>query len=116
MGYYHFGSDAEQVGKLAPPERLAHAMAQGARIHPQYPAEFAGGAFSVAWQRIPYNLGGWASWSEEARAKLYPILNEPDGPFYLAGEHLTYLGGWMAGAFESAKSVVAALHERVGHA
>ena len=116
VGYYHFAEDAEKAGKLSPPERLAYAMEQGARIHPQYPAEFAGGAFSVAWQRIPYNLGGWAVWTEEARARLYPVLNEPDGPFYLAGEHLTYLGGWMAGAFESAKAVVAAIHERVTHA
>ncbi len=116
IGYYHFGPDAGEVGKLSPPDRLAFAMAQGARIHPQYPAEFAGGAFSVAWHRIPYNLGGWATWSEEGRARYYPILNQPDGPFYLGGEHLTYLGGWMAGAFESAKSVVAALHERVSHA
>jgi monoamine oxidase len=45
------------------------------------------------------------------RADLYPILTRPDGPFYLAGEHLTYLGGWMAGAFESAKAVVKTLHE-----
>ncbi len=51
-------------------------------------------------------------WSEEARAKYYPVLNEPDGPFYFAGEHLTYLGGWMAGAFESAKAVVKNLIER----
>ena len=116
IGYYHFGSDAAEVGKLTPADRLGHALRQGERIHPQYPAEYAGGAFSVAWQRIPYNLGGWAVWSEEGRARLYPILNEPDGPFYLAGEHLTYLGGWMAGAFESAKSVVAALNERVSHA
>ncbi len=116
IGYYHFGPDAAEVGKLAPAGRLAHALEQGARIHPQYPAEILPGAFSVAWQRIPFNLGGWAVWSEEARARLYPILNEPDGPFYLAGEHLTYLGGWMAGAFESAKAVSAALHERVAQA
>ena len=115
VGYYHFGPDAAEVGKFAPADRVAHAVAQGERLHPQYRAEYAGGAFSVAWQRIPYSLGGWASWSEEARGRLYPILNEPDGPFYLAGEHLTYLGGWMAGAFESAKAVVSALHERVAH-
>jgi monoamine oxidase len=112
IGYYHFGADAAKVGQLAPPERLSLALEQGARLHPQYPAEFAGGAFSVAWQRIPYNLGGWAVWSEADRARYYPILNKPDGPFYLAGEHLTYLGGWMAGALESAKSVVGALRER----
>ena len=44
--------------------------------------------------------------------QVLPVLNEPDGPFYFAGEHLTYLGGWMAGAFESAKAVVTSLIER----
>lgn len=111
IGYYHFGQDAAEVGRLSPAERQAHALTQGSRLHPQYDAEFQN-SFSVAWQRIPYNLGGWAQWSEEGRAKYYPVLNEPDGPIYLAGEHLTYLGGWMAGAFESAKAVVASLIER----
>ena len=111
IGYYHFGKDAAEVGRLSPAERQALALAQGSKLHPQYDAEFQN-AFSVAWQRIPYNLGGWAVWSEEARAKYYPVLNKPDGPFYFAGEHLTYLGGWMAGAFESAKAVVTNLIER----
>ena len=111
IGYYHFGRHAAEVGRLSPADRLAHAMAQGGKVHPQYPAEFLN-AFSVAWQHTPYNLGGWAEWTEEARARYYPVLNEADGPFYLAGEHLTYLGGWMAGAFESAKAVVATLRER----
>ena len=111
VGYYHFGKDAAEVGRLSPAERQTHALSQGSKLHPQYEGEFQN-SFSVAWQRIPYNLGGWAEWTEEARAKYYPILNEPDGPFYLAGEHLTYLGGWMAGAFESAKAVVTSLIER----
>lgn len=110
VGYYHFADDAKSVGLLSPARREAHALEQGARLHPQYPAEFQK-SFSVAWQRIPYNLGGWATWDETQRASLYPILNAADGPFHLAGEHLTYLGGWMAGAFESAKAVVKTLHE-----
>lgn len=111
IGYYHFERDAEEVGKLPPAEREAHALAQGAKLHPQYPDEFES-AFSVSWNHVPYSLGGWAVWNEEMRAKYYPVLNRPDGPFYFAGEHLTYLGGWMAGAFESAKSVVSALKEK----
>ena len=110
IGYYHFADDAKQVGQLLPADRQAYALAQGGKLHPQYPAEFQA-SFSVAWQRIPYNLGGWAVWNEEMRAALYPILNEPDGPFHLAGEHLTYLGGWMAGAFESARAVVKTIGE-----
>ena len=110
IGYYQFGDDAAKVGKLSLAEREAHALTQGEKLHPQYRAELLD-SFSVAWQRIPFNLGGWAVWSEQMRADLYPILTKPDGPFYLAGEHLTYLGGWMAGAFESAKATVANIQD-----
>jgi len=37
----------------------------------------------------------------------------PDGQVYFAGEHLTWLNAWMAGALESARSMVAALQSRV---
>jgi monoamine oxidase len=53
------------------------------------------------------------AYSGAARAQHYPVLNRPDGPIYLAGEHLSYLTGWMAGALESARQVVTAIHERV---
>ena len=33
------------------------------------------------------------------------MLLEPDGPIYLAGEHMSYLNGWQAGALESARVV-----------
>jgi len=32
---------------------------------------------------------------------------------YFAGEHLTYLNAWMAGAFESARKTVTDIHGRV---
>ncbi len=114
VGSYHFGDVAEQVGAMSPAQRVEFALGQGEKIHPQYRKEFEPGkAFSVSWQKIPHNLGGWAMWSRESRASVYPLLNRADGPFFLAGEHLTYLGSWMAGAFESARAVVAAVHAQV---
>ena len=59
------------------------------------------------------NLGGWAVWSDEARKEAYPKLCDPDGRIYLAGEHLTYLGGWQAGAIESAWQQIEKIHKRV---
>jgi monoamine oxidase len=52
-------------------------------------------------------------YSAEERQTLYKSLLVPDGQVYFAGEHLTYLNAWMAGALESARSVVAAVHSRV---
>ena len=70
-------------------------------------------AFSIAWHRVPYNLGGWAQWSDDGRRDAYPKLVEPDGRIYLAGEHLSYITGWQEGGIESAWSQITKLHKRV---
>ena len=112
IGSYNFGPAAEEFGALAPAARTQRALAQGEKVHPgQYRAEFEN-AFSVPWQNIPYSLGGWGEWPGDTREKHYARLNQPDGPFYFAGEHLTHLGGWMAGAFTSAQKVCGELHRR----
>lgn len=87
-------------------------MEKGSLIHPQYRQEFET-SFSVSWHTTKYNLGGWALYSAEERQTFYKALLAPDRQVYFAGEHMTYLNAWMAGAFESARSVVASLHARV---
>ncbi|MBW4597340.1 MAG: NAD(P)/FAD-dependent oxidoreductase [Brasilonema angustatum HA4187-MV1] len=102
IGYYQF--DDTKVGPLSPSQRLSLALEQGNNIHPQYRNEFENGV-TLYWPTIPYNLGAWAEYTDEARQRYYPRLNEPDGNIYLCGEHLSYLQGWMAGALESARLV-----------
>ncbi|OKH24650.1 flavin monoamine oxidase family protein [Chroogloeocystis siderophila] len=109
LGYYNFGSVAANVGALSPEARIALALEQGSKIHPQYKNHFENG-LSLFWSNIPYSLGGWASYTTDVRAQYYPRLNEPDGNIYLAGEHLSYLTGWMAGALESARLVTAKIN------
>lgn len=106
------GETADAMADLDLDERQARALEQGGKIHPQYEHEFET-SFSVAWHKLPFHRGGWARYTEETRATHYPTLVEPDGPIYLAGDHTSYLTGWMAGAFESAHRVVDALHARV---
>jgi monoamine oxidase len=115
LGYYAFGSDAARISALSPKERAAFAVAQGQKIFPQYQESFEN-AFSFSWHLDEHNLGGWAEWSEEGRATAYPVLVEGDGRIYLAGEHMSYLGGWQAGAIESAWQQVERLHARVQQA
>jgi monoamine oxidase len=105
VGYYNFGAVAAEFGALQPGERVQRALALGSRIHPQYNNHFETGC-SIYWPNVPYNLGGWATYTAQTRQQFYPRLNEPDDRIYLAGEHLSYLTGWMAGAFESARVVV----------
>jgi monoamine oxidase len=110
LGYYNFGGQAIEVSAMSPQERIDYALEMGSLIHPEvYRREFETG-FTVAWHLVPYSLGGWASWSSDAREEAYPTLNEPDGRIYLAGEHLSYMTGWMSGAIESAWLQIEKLH------
>jgi monoamine oxidase len=112
IGYYNFNEKAVATGNLSYQEREKLALEKGSLIHPQYHKEFET-SFAVSWHKTKYNLGGWALYSAEERQTLYKALLPPDGQVYFAGEHMTYLNAWMAGALESARSVVAALHGRV---
>ncbi len=109
LGYYNFGAQAAKVSALAPADRAKLAVAAGQKIMPEYAGAYEN-SFSVGWHRVQYSLGGWGVWSEEARARDYPVLLQPDGHIFLAGEHLSHIGGWQAGGIESAWAQIAALH------
>lgn len=111
LGYYNYMLDAIEMSALTPTERTEFALAAGQQIFPAYRESFES-AFSVAWHRVQYNLGGWAEWTEESRKAAYPLLHQGEGRMLLAGEHLSYLTGWQAGAIESAWQQIERLHAR----
>jgi len=111
LGYYNYALDAIEVSALSPAERAEFALRAGEKIFPAYRASYES-AFSVAWHRVQYSLGGWAEWNEAARRSAYPTLLEGEGRILLAGEHLSYLTGWQAGAIESAWQQAERLHRR----
>ena len=103
---------AERFGALTPEERNRLAATNGAKLHASYAEEVEHG-ISVAWAKVPYNLGAWVHWTPEGRKTAYATLIEPDGPIYFAGEHMSYVTAWQEGAVLSAQAVVRALAERV---
>lgn len=112
QAYYGIGTDSIAVSAMSPDERIEYALKHGSRFHPDsYREEFETG-FSFFWHLSKYNRGGWAEWSARAREEAYPVLMEPDGRIYLAGEHLSYITAWVAGAIESAWAQIEKLHER----
>lgn len=111
-GAHAYGAAAETLGNLAPAARIETVLRQGARIHPQYDEAFET-AFAVAWQHEPYSRGAWAVYTTEQRANLYPMLNQFDDFIYLAGDHMSYLSGWLEGAVLSAHHVSERIHEHV---
>lgn len=112
IGYYNFNDKARRVSELNYQQREQLALEKGRLIHPQYDKEFEK-SFSVSWHKTPYSLGGWALYTSETRRTLYNALLKPDKNMYFAGEHMTYLNAWMAGAFESARKTVADIHARI---
>jgi len=111
LGYYNYMLDAIETSALTPPQRAEFALAAGQQIFPSYRSGFES-AFSVAWHRVQYNLGGWAEWTDDSRRNAYPVLVEGEGRISLAGEHMSYLTGWQAGAIESAWQQIARIHAR----
>ena len=108
VGYYLDFRGAMRERSPSDIQRLA--LEHGARVHPQYPAEFEN-AFSVTWARVPWSRGSWRSETSVAEKALAP-LREPDGRVYFAGDYMTDMSSWMQGAFESARAVAVALHRR----
>lgn len=108
VGYY---LDFRGTMRERPPAEIQRlALEHGARVHPQYPAEFET-AFSVSWARVPWNRGSWRSESAAAEEALAP-LRQPDGRVFFAGDYMTDMSSWMQGAFESARTVAMAIHQR----
>ncbi|MEO5625950.1 MAG: NAD(P)/FAD-dependent oxidoreductase [Dokdonella sp.] len=109
LGAYMWGTNAYELTAMTPEQRMRAALAFGAQIHPQYPAEFENG-ISVAWHRVPFANGCFAKWSEDAREKHYENLCQIDGRIVLAGEHASRLPAWQEGALLSSIDAIGRLH------
>jgi monoamine oxidase len=110
VGYYNTGEDAETYNALPHRERLRRALAQGRRVHGgKYGTDLIA-SVSVAWRRQPHIEGSWVRWPSLSG---FTLLQRPAGRVYFAGDWLTHLIAWQAGAFESARKVVTELHHRV---
>jgi monoamine oxidase len=111
LGAYIWGGDAMEFTAMAPEERVQAALAYGAQIHPQYLREFDNGV-AVAWSRVPFTLGCFGIWSEDARANHYDDLCAIDGRIALAGEHASFINGWQEGAVTSSLDAIGRIHQR----
>ncbi|GAA3441875.1 flavin monoamine oxidase family protein [Planomonospora venezuelensis] len=110
VGYYNTDEAAEAYGALPHRDRLRRALTQGKKIHGEkYRAELRS-SVSVAWHRRPYAEGGWVRWPSHDGG--FALLQRPAGRVYFAGDWLTHLVAWQAGAMESARSAVTGLHRR----
>lgn len=110
-GYYIFGPLSDKLGTMTPEERIEFALSNGEKIHPQYREEYENG-FAINWSTIPHIEGCLAHFPQAMLKTFYPLLIRPDEELYLAASWASHLGGWQAGAFESARIAVKNIHER----
>ncbi|MEU1625036.1 FAD-dependent oxidoreductase [Streptomyces sp. NPDC020096] len=112
-GAYNFGENAGALGAQAPKKRLATARGCAIKLHKEFgddaivPTEKG---VSIAWHRVPFQLGGWAAWDPRNSAHMtaYKQLLQPEGydRFYITGDQASPLPGWQEGAMMSAHYVV----------
>lgn len=110
QGVYNFTGSAIRYSAMSREERVEYALKFGAAIHPQFRENYEN-SFGVAWHLVKYSLGAYIHWSERGMEKDYPLLCEPQGRILLAGDHMSHMPGWMAGAFESTWLQIETLHK-----
>ncbi|GIH92513.1 flavin monoamine oxidase family protein [Planobispora siamensis] len=111
VGYYNTEENAELYGSMSPRDRLRRALTQGKKIHGEKYRTGLRSSLSIAWHRHPHVEGGWVRW--ESHDGGLALLQRPAGRVYFAGDWLTHLVAWQAGAMESARKAVTELHRRV---
>ncbi|MET7461584.1 FAD-dependent oxidoreductase [Nonomuraea sp. NPDC005501] len=111
VGYYNTERDAELYGALTPEDRRRRALTQGRKIHGDKYGKDLLSTVSIAWERQEHIQGGWVRWP--AFDSSFTLLQRPSGRVYFAGDWLTHLIAWQAGAMESARAAVTQLHQRV---
>ena len=117
IGAYCVYDDALKFGDRPHERRLETARAAGARLH----AEFADRAvvpdrpaMSVAWHKVPYQLGAWADWDHdlpEHREMYETLVNlQGHGNVMVIGDQVSPLPGWQEGAMMSAEWAFASIN------
>jgi monoamine oxidase len=110
-GAYNYDDQARDLGNMSLDMRLQHAREGAAELHEQFEDETivpTAKGISIAWHKVPYQLGGWAAWdpTDSKHMAAYTRLLQPEGNFYFAGDQASPLPGWMEGAMMSAHYVI----------
>lgn len=120
-GAYNYSANALALGDMSFPDRLATAKAGGEKLHPEIGDEAIVPTrlgVSIAWQKVPYQFGGWADWlpNDPAHETAYRRLLAPDRRFYVTGDQVSPLPGWQEGAMMSAEYVYSQIAGRLPNA
>jgi monoamine oxidase len=104
LGAYANREDADELSTRDLREQIEASRAAIEGLHPGRGRELEK-PMAIAWSKVPYSLGIAARYRSGEDSN-YATLNQPDGPFYFAGEHLSQIGAWQEGALLSARRAI----------
>lgn len=113
---YNFFEDAETLSNMSIDQQVETCLVQGEKFHPGLFREnfIPGSGVAVAWHRMPYQYGVSADDPAYVDPALYKTLtsSSPEGRFWMAGDWMGYLTGWMDASFATAEVAVQGIVER----
>jgi monoamine oxidase len=104
LGAYATREDADELAQHPTHQQIEMSRAAIEGLHPGRGHELER-PMAICWSKVPYSLGIAARY-RSYQDNYYGVLNEPDGPFYFAGEHLSQIGAWQEGAVQSARRAI----------
>ena len=110
---YNAGSEATTFGNLSRLERIEEAAKGGTSLHTDFRADVdLDGAISMAWQYMPWQVGGFANDTYLTQPEIYETITDwPQGGILLAGDSVSQMPGWQEGAVSAALLAVRSLVE-----
>jgi len=94
------GADAEALGRMTDAERVRAALAEEAKIWPEAPQHFEGGAVKY-WNEDPWIRGSYSFEGVGQARDFLEIAAAAEGRVHFAGEHTSVHRASMNGALES---------------
>jgi len=113
LGAYTFmPGAAERLARLSSEERIAEAVRQGSKIHPDY-ARYIENGISVPWNRMNHMMGCAGLFEDDDDGLHFRRLQSPAERHYMIGDQISYHSGWQEGAIRSAHFAIADIDSRV---
>ncbi len=103
------GNVARSGALLGDRARIATFQKQLGVVYPEGRAQGSGIATTMAWANEPYTGGGYAVFAPGQMTRFWPLLRQPHGAIWFAGEHTETLAGYMESAVRSGHRVATAI-------
>lgn len=99
------GDAARRGAALDDRARISSLQQQLDVVFPEGADDKSGVATTMAWANEPYTRGGYAVYAPGQMTRFWPLLRQPHGSIWFAGEHTETLAGYMESAARSGRRV-----------